>query len=191
MPTMERELLKLILSNSHIFKLSAEFPLTFDTSAVSSNLNVSGIVENDDLSSLAKDELQESHKHTSNDITSVEVDVINSTLADYINDIPKSPCKAYIKNESELYVEQLILAHLRLLINTRDELALTVTCSMPGREITQQGFTDIRLEAKNKNMPMYQVRYRYPCIHHERIICIELSVHLDSVCCYIQVQDSL
>ncbi|XP_071518497.1 uncharacterized protein [Panulirus ornatus] len=156
MPTMERELLKLIFTGSHVFKLSAEFPLTLDASAISYDLNVSGIVENDDLLSPAKDKPNETHKHVSEEITVVKVDNINSNLADYINDIPKSPCKAYINTESELYVEQIILAHLRLLVNTRDELALTVTCSMPGREITQQGFTDIRLEAKKKNMPMYQ-----------------------------------
>lgn len=90
----------------------------------------------------------------------VRVEKIDSGLLEYMNAIPKKGCsKAYHESETEIYIERLILAHLRLLINTRDDLALTIAYNMPGREITQQGFSDIRCEAHEKNMPIYQVWY--------------------------------
>ncbi|KAG7171450.1 PCNA-interacting partner-like [Homarus americanus] len=158
---MERELLKLMLHGSQIFKVSTEFPMTHDASTASLDFNMSGIVENDVLpSSSARDDdeeqLNESRNHTYDEAVNVEVDIIDSTLTDYVNGVNTSPCKNFIASESESYIEKLIFAHLRLLINTRDEMAFTLACSMPGREIKQQGFTDIRVEAQKKNMPMYQ-----------------------------------
>ncbi|XP_045594193.1 PCNA-interacting partner isoform X2 [Procambarus clarkii] len=158
MPVMERELLKLLLNGSQIFKLSSEFPVAHN-SVASDDFNISGIFENDVPSSVLEDgdtKVNELHDHSLNEAMTVEVGIINSSLTDYVNNISKSPCKTHISSDSKFYIEQLIFAHLRLLINTRDELALTLVCNMPGREITQQGFTDIRLEAQKKNMPMYQ-----------------------------------
>ncbi|XP_063842915.1 PCNA-interacting partner-like [Scylla paramamosain] len=86
----------------------------------------------------------------------IQVEKEENTLEDVINTTAPRASKPTERSESEEYVERLILAHLRLLINTRDELALTLACSMPGREITHQGFTDIRQEAQRKEMPMYQ-----------------------------------
>lgn len=106
-------------------------------------------------------------KHTearANTIT-VQVEKVDETLAEVVDGAPRYPARATVSSESEAYVERLFLAHVRLLINTRDELALTLACSMPGREITQQGFTDIRQEAQQKEMPMYQVmEKKYGCL---------------------------
>ena len=87
----------------------------------------------------------------------VQVEKETNTLEDIIDRTLQYAPRPAERSESEAYMERLILAHLRLLINTRDELALTLACSMPGREITHQGFTDIRQEAQHKEMPMYQV----------------------------------
>lgn len=86
----------------------------------------------------------------------IQVEKEEKTLEDIIKTTPPQVPKPSERSESEAYLERLFLAHLRLLINTRDELALTLACSMPGREITHQGFTDIRQEAQRKEMPMYQ-----------------------------------
>lgn len=50
-----------------------------------------------------------------------------------------------------------MLSQVRLLLNTRDELALAINCSLPGTELTQAAFADIKAEAQSKNMPMFQV----------------------------------
>ncbi|XP_050686228.1 uncharacterized protein LOC126980390 isoform X2 [Eriocheir sinensis] len=86
----------------------------------------------------------------------IQVEGVEETLAEVVDGAPRYPARATVNSESETYVERLFLAHVRLMINTRDELALTLACSMPGREISQQGFTDIRQEAQRKEMPMYQ-----------------------------------
>lgn len=158
MPAMERELLKLLLNGSQIFKLSSEFPIALN-SVISTNLDISGIFENDAVSSVLESnefKVNNIENHSFDDISKVEVRIINSALNDYVDSLCKSPCKVHVGSDSEFYIEQLILAHLRLLINTRDELALTLMCCMPGRGVSQQGFTDIRLEAQKKSMPMYQ-----------------------------------
>jgi len=54
---------------------------------------------------------------------------------------------------------QVMMSQIRLLINTRDELALAVNCSLPGTDLTQAAFCHIKAEAQQKNMPMYQVCY--------------------------------
>lgn len=135
-----------------------------------SDMNLSGILESDDTSE-RKQELSSSIVKTSDNTQlsddgkpgpeeRVRVEKIESSLLEYMNAIPMKGCsKAYRESETEIYIERLILAHLRLLINTRDDLALTIAYNMPGREITQQGFADIRCEAYEKNMPIYQVLY--------------------------------
>lgn len=97
----------------------------------------------------------------------IQVEGVEESLVEVVNGAPRHPTRAMVTSESEAYVERLFLAHVRLMINTRDELALTLACSMPGREITQQGFTDIRQEAQRKEMPMYQVMKR-----HDMITCV-------------------
>ena len=87
----------------------------------------------------------------------IQVERVEESLEDIVDGTPCYPLKAIVTSESEVYLERLFFAHLRLMVNTRDELALTLACSMPGREITHQGFTDIRQEAQRKEMPMYQV----------------------------------
>ena len=67
--------------------------------------------------------------------------------------------KKSAKSSSSLYVKQLFLAHLRLLVNTRDELALACTLGMPGREISDKEFNRIKNVALSKNMPIYQVGF--------------------------------
>ncbi|KAG0717903.1 PCNA-interacting partner [Chionoecetes opilio] len=86
----------------------------------------------------------------------IQVERVEGSMTEVVDGAPHYAAKAIVSSESEAYIERLFLAHLRLLVNTRDELALTLACSMPGREITHQGFTDIRQEAQRKEMPMYQ-----------------------------------
>ncbi|CAL4124175.1 unnamed protein product [Meganyctiphanes norvegica] len=62
---------------------------------------------------------------------------------------------------SEEYLVQLVLAHLRLVINPHDELALVLACSMPGRDISQQDFMHINTMSKKKNMPKFQAIITY------------------------------
>ncbi|KAK3871946.1 hypothetical protein Pcinc_022944 [Petrolisthes cinctipes] len=135
-----------------------------------SDMNLSTILESDDTSE-EKQELSSDIIKTcdiDNDLLNdsvkldseerVKVRKIDSSLLEYMNTIPRKACnKAFHASETEMYIERLVLAHLRLLINTRDDLAFTLAYNMPGRDITQQGFSDIRSEAHEKNMPIYQI----------------------------------
>ena len=48
----------------------------------------------------------------------------------------------------------------RLLINSRDELALAAVCQAPGLELAAPDFLAIRRTARVRDLPMYQVRGR-------------------------------
>ncbi|ROT69432.1 putative PCNA-interacting partner-like [Penaeus vannamei] len=169
MPAIERELVKILLQSAKAFRATVGLPLAADTSGTAYDLNMSGIGDVDDLalSQGNTDQLQQDTDKPEEDsqgikgnngssIASLEIDSLECPLVEYLSCEPKEACEGYTCTESELYVEQLILSHLRLLINTRDELALTTSCSIPGREISQQGFADIKDEAQKKNMPMFQ-----------------------------------
>jgi len=55
-------------------------------------------------------------------------------------------------------VEQVILGYLRLLVNSRDELALARVIDIPHRGLDHRAFTDVKHEAKRRGLSMYQVR---------------------------------
>jgi len=55
------------------------------------------------------------------------------------------------------FVEQVILGYLRLLVNSRDELALARVINVPHRDLDHRAFTDIKHEAKRRGLSMYQV----------------------------------
>ncbi|XP_037790420.1 PCNA-interacting partner-like [Penaeus monodon] len=169
MPVIERELVKILLQNAKVFRATVGLPLATDTSGTAYDLNMSGIGDVDDLAlsqgntnqlqqdaDKAEEDSYSTKRNNGSSIASLEIDSLECPLAEYLSCEPKDVCEGYTCTESELYVEQLILSHLRLLINTRDELALTTSCSIPGREISQQGFADIKDEAQKKSMPMFQ-----------------------------------
>jgi len=54
-------------------------------------------------------------------------------------------------------VEQVILGYLRLLVNSRDELALARVINVPHRGLDHHAFTDVKHEAKRRGLSMYQV----------------------------------
>lgn len=193
MPAIERELVKILLQNADTFIATVGLPLATDTSGTAYDLNVSGIGDVDELatSQESTDQQQqqrdadrmeeESHGNKGNDgtsIASLDIDPLVCPLAEYLGREPRDVCGGYTCTESELYVEQLILSHLRLLINTRDELALTTSCSIPGREISQQGFYDIKDEAQKKNMPMFQVIWHFPSLNYQRGNCMYPSTRI-------------
>lgn len=175
MPVIERELVKILLQNAKVFRATVGLPLATDTSGTAYDLNMSGIGDVDDLAlsqgntnqlqqdaDKAEEDSYSTKRNNGSSIASLEIDSLECPLAEYLSCEPKDVCEGYTCTESELYVEQLILSHLRLLINTRDELALTTSCSIPGREISQQGFADIKDEAQKKSMPMFQVTCHLP-----------------------------
>lgn len=49
------------------------------------------------------------------------------------------------------------LSYLRLLVNSRDELALSQAINIPHRDLAHKQFTVLRKVAQEKNMPMFQV----------------------------------
>ena len=51
-----------------------------------------------------------------------------------------------------------ILSYLRLLVNSRDELALAQAINTPDRGLGHRPFTVLRKVARQKRMPMFQVR---------------------------------
>ena len=56
------------------------------------------------------------------------------------------------------FVEQVILGYLRLLVNSRDELALARVIDVPHRGLDHRAFTDVKHEAKRRGLSMYQVQ---------------------------------
>ena len=52
---------------------------------------------------------------------------------------------------------KVLLSYLRLLVNSRDELALSQAINIPYRELAHKQFTALRKVAREKNMPMFQV----------------------------------
>ena len=50
-----------------------------------------------------------------------------------------------------------MLGYLRLLVNSRDELALARIIDIPHRGLDHRAFTDIKHEAKRRGLSMYQV----------------------------------
>jgi len=54
-------------------------------------------------------------------------------------------------------VEQVILGYLRLLVNSRDELALARIIDVPRRGLNHHAFTDVKHEAKRRGLSMFQV----------------------------------
>ena len=179
MPVMEKELLKLLLADACGVQVSVAGSFAegksfceFEMSGIGEDVLNTSQSETDPKAQQKVGEDGEGVSSTGNasDLSDMSFAVmtedLESSLHDYIESIARSPL-AMDFSDSELYVEQLILAHIRLLINTRDELALAVLCSMPGREITLQAFHEIKDDAQKKNMPMYQVRvgpFSY-CLH--------------------------
>ena len=49
------------------------------------------------------------------------------------------------------------LSYLRLLVNSRDELALSQAINIPHRDLAHKQFTALRKVARERNMPMFQV----------------------------------
>ncbi|XP_068243160.1 PCNA-interacting partner-like isoform X2 [Palaemon carinicauda] len=162
MLAMEREVLKLLLKDAQVIKVSVEESLVDGIPL--SDFDMSGIGE-DAMNTSQMSEANSKDEETVGDCApsvlpkdspfSVEMEVLDSSLNEGIEDFSRTTLPSDF-SDSELYVEHLLLAHIRLLINTRDELALATLCTMPGREITQQGFYDIKEEALKKNMPLYQ-----------------------------------
>lgn len=58
----------------------------------------------------------------------------------------------------------MLLSYLRLLVNTRDELALSRVINIPHRGLGHQQFTALRKVAREKNMPMFQVDEHFAAI---------------------------
>lgn len=52
---------------------------------------------------------------------------------------------------------KVFLSYLRLLVNSRDELALSQAINIPYRGLAHKQFTALRKVAREKNMPMFQV----------------------------------
>ena len=53
---------------------------------------------------------------------------------------------------------RVMLAYLRLLVNSRDELALAQVINVPDRGLAHRQFTVLRKVAREKKMPMFQVK---------------------------------
>ncbi|CAG0888888.1 unnamed protein product, partial [Darwinula stevensoni] len=71
--------------------------------------------------------------------------------------ISKASSKGSPKSSaSRVHTQKLVFSYLRLLVNSRDEIALATLLSSPGFQVTQEGFISIKRVAKNKNMPMFQ-----------------------------------
>ncbi|XP_063415743.1 PCNA-interacting partner-like [Mytilus trossulus] len=62
---------------------------------------------------------------------------------------------------TESYVKMVLQSYLELLVNTRSELALARVLNVPNRELTHEAFTELKREAKTKNMTMYQTAVSY------------------------------
>ena len=58
---------------------------------------------------------------------------------------------------------KVILSYLRLLVNSRDELALSQAINIPYRGLAHKQFTVLRKVARDKNMPMFQVSTNLVC----------------------------
>ncbi|CAL4152833.1 unnamed protein product [Meganyctiphanes norvegica] len=101
---------------------------------------------------------------TSMDGEEPEIQSVSLTFSKYKSSLlVRTPTKSTddeVKG-SEEYLVQLVLAHLRLVINPHDELALVLACSMPGRDISQQDFMHINSMSKKKNMPKFQAIITY------------------------------
>lgn len=150
MHKMEREMLKLILQKGEMFSVS----VGIQDSSEKQDLEISGC--EDDLLPLSQT-FKDNESNSNSETIDVEIEAVSGSLSNYLESvIPESSQSASSESNSEEYVYQLMLSHVRLLVNTRDELALTVSLSMPGTEITHQNFSDIKQMAKGKNMPMYQ-----------------------------------
>ncbi|XP_072170400.1 PCNA-interacting partner-like isoform X2 [Diadema setosum] len=65
---------------------------------------------------------------------------------------PKTPGG---RNTTEWFTRQLVASHLRLLINSRDELSLAQCLSLPDKGLGLEGFTALRKVAREKKMPLY------------------------------------
>ncbi|XP_064086644.1 PCNA-interacting partner-like [Macrobrachium nipponense] len=162
MLAMERELLKLLLIKAQPIKVVVAESLVDGKSVC--DFDMSGIGEDAMNTSQMSVADSKDEEPVGNSVLSVppkespfaiEIEDLEFGLDEYIEELPRSSGTVDFR-DSELYVEHLILAHIRLLVNTRDELAIATLCSMPGREITQQGFYDIKEEAQKKNMSIYQ-----------------------------------
>jgi len=58
-----------------------------------------------------------------------------------------------------------MLGYLRLLVNSRDELALARILDVPRRGLDHHAFTDVKHEARRRGLSMYQVHYHH---HHHQ-----------------------
>lgn len=57
----------------------------------------------------------------------------------------------------QVFAVHIFLAYLELLVNSRNELALARVINIPDRKLDHSAFTDIKHEAKKRNLSMYQV----------------------------------
>ncbi|XP_047740249.1 uncharacterized protein LOC108679690 isoform X2 [Hyalella azteca] len=82
-------------------------------------------------------------------------DLCTSNLKSSVRTPRANACRSR-GGETLLYIRQVMVCQLRLLLNTRDEMALAVNCSLPGTALSQAAFADIKQEARRINMPMFQ-----------------------------------
>ncbi|XP_015762098.1 PREDICTED: PCNA-interacting partner-like [Acropora digitifera] len=69
---------------------------------------------------------------------------------------PKQTLPGCCDEAAKVQLLQVMLSYLRLLVNTRDELALSQVINIPHRGLGHQQFTALRKVAREKNMPMFQ-----------------------------------
>ncbi|WAR24898.1 PARI-like protein [Mya arenaria] len=62
---------------------------------------------------------------------------------------------------TDAYVRIIYLSYLELLVNSRSELAMSRVFNVPERELTHAAFTDLKHQARQKNMTMYQTATSY------------------------------
>ncbi|XP_068747987.1 PCNA-interacting partner-like isoform X1 [Montipora capricornis] len=69
---------------------------------------------------------------------------------------PTQTFSASYEKAAKVQLRQVLLSYLRLLVNSRDELALSQAINIPHRGLAHQQFTALRKVAREKNMPMFQ-----------------------------------
>ena len=56
-------------------------------------------------------------------------------------------------------VQEIFQSYLKLLVNTRNELALAHIFNTPHRALTHESFTHLKYEAQERKISLYQERY--------------------------------
>lgn len=57
----------------------------------------------------------------------------------------------------QAFVRKVFIDYLRLLINSRDEIALARVINVPERHLPHKAFTELKRLARKRGLPMYQV----------------------------------